>query len=486
MPALSYGRFGIAKTGVISRRELSSIVDVRDSSVADLRHRLTGPAFLPGEPGYSRECSTYNLLTPLRPRVAVGAGTAADVQAAVRFAAEHGLGVAVRGGGHIVARQDEGIVVINTRRMRAVSVDADARRARFGGGALWQDVLDAVTPLGLAPMNGSSPTIGATGYLLGGGHSPCLGRSLGWAAEYISALELVTADGQVRRVTAESEPELFFALRGTKGNFGLVTAVESEIFPVTHIYGGGLWFAGEHVAEVLHAWREWVADIPDEMSTSVAIQRLPPDPALPEPLRGAFVVHVRVAYNGAAGEGEKLLVRLRAAAPVVLDTVGELTYAQAATIHLDPPVPLPYADRSCGLAELTAQAVDALVRFAGPQSGCQLASIEIRHLGGALDREPRTPDAVAARGLPYQLFAFGVGPEEQMPALRAQLATMVDQMRPWADTRRMVSFLSPDEAAGQPVMREIYGAELYDRLARIKRDYDPANMFRINHNIEPA
>jgi hypothetical protein len=441
---------------------------------------------LPGDPGYAEECSTYNLLTPLRPRIAVGAETVADVQAAVRFAADNGLGIAVRGGGHIVARQDEGIVVVNMSRMQTVSVDANARQVRFGGGALWQDVLDAVTPLGLAPMNGSSPTVGATGYLMGGGHSPTLGRSLGWAAEYVSTLELVTADGKARQVTADSDPDLFFALRGTKGNFGIVTAVETEVFPVTHIYGGGLWFAGAETAAVLHAWREWVAGIPDEMSTSVAVQRLPPDPALPEPLRGAFVVHVRIQYNGTAELGEKLLTPLRDAAPTVLDTVGELTYAQAATIHMDPPVPLPYVDRSSGLAQLTGETVDALVRFAGPESGCQLVSMEIRHLGGALDRAPRTPDAIPLRGLPFQLFAFGVGPGEQLPELRAQLAAMVDQVRPWADTRRMVSFLSPDEATGQHAIREIYGAELYDRLARIKRDYDPANMFRINHNIEPA
>ncbi len=465
---------------------MSSSVYSRDSLVAGLRGRLTGRAFLPGDPGYSEECSTYNLTTPLRPRVAIGAETVADVQAAVRFAADNGLGVAIRGGGHCVARQDEGIVLVNTSRMNNVSVDAYVRQVRFGGGARWRDVLDAVTPLALAPMNGSSPTVGATGYMLGGGHSPCLGRTLGWAAEYISALDVVTADGQARKVTADSDPELFFALRGTKGNFGIVTAVETEVFPVTHIYGGGLWFAGDDIAAVLHAWREWTAGIPDEMSTSVAVQRLPPDPALPEPLRGAFVVHVRIQYNGAALLGEKLLAPLRAAAPTVLDTVSELTYAEAATIHMDPPLPLPYADRSCGLAELTRETVDALVRFAGPESGCQLTSIEVRHLGGALDRVPRTPDAIPARGLPFQLFAFGVGPKEQLPELRAQLAAMVDQVRPWADTRRMVSFLSPEEATDQRTVREIYGAGLYDRLARIKRLYDPANMFRINHNIEPA
>jgi FAD/FMN-containing dehydrogenase len=335
-------------------------------------------------------------------------------------------------------------------------------------------------------MNGSSPTVGATGFVLGGGHSPHVGRLLGWAAEYVTALEVVTADGRASTVTAESDPELFFALRGTKGNFGIVTAVEMEVFPITHIYGGGLWFAGGHMAEVLHAWREWVAGIPQEMATSVAVQRLPPDPALPEPLRGAFVLHVRVAYVGGVEEGEKLLAPLRGAAPTVQDTIGEMTYAEAATIHMDPPLPLPYVDRSTGLAELSELTVDALVRFAGPESDCGLVSVEIRHLGGALDRAPRTPDAIPSRGLPFQLFAFGVGPEEQLPELRRQLAAMVDEMRPWADRRTMVNFLSPDEATDEPGVREVYGAELYDRLAEAKRHYDPANLFRINHNIRPS
>ena len=314
--------------------------------LAWLRERLTGHAFLPGEDGYAEETGTYNLMTPLRPRIAVRAASVADVQAAVRFAAENDLGVAVRGGGHIVARQDQDILVVSLRQMRAVSVVPDRRRVTFEGGALWQDVLDAVTPYGLAPLNGSSPTVGATGYLLAGGHSPLLGRSFGWAAEYITRVEVVTADGRARTVTAGSDPDLFFALRGTKGNFGIVTAVEMEVFPVARLYGGGLWFAGQHMADVLDAWRTWVTGIPLEMATSIAVQRLPHDPQLPGPLRGAFVLHLRTAYHGPAEDGEKLLAPMRAAAPAILDTVAELPYAQAATIHMDPPAPLPYVDRT--------------------------------------------------------------------------------------------------------------------------------------------
>ncbi|GAA2885027.1 hypothetical protein Acy02nite_79330 [Actinoplanes cyaneus] len=206
---------------------------------ADLRAALIGPLFLPGEPGYDEECSTYNLVTPLRPAIAVGAAGVADVQAAVRFAAAAGTSVAIRGGGHIVAAPSEGSVLINMRRMNAVTVDPEARVVRIEGSALWQDVLDALTPHALAALNGSSPTVSAIGYLLGGGHSPTLGRSRGWAAEYVSAIEIVTADGEARRATADENPDLFFAVRGTKGNFGVVTAIETRVFPIARILAGG-------------------------------------------------------------------------------------------------------------------------------------------------------------------------------------------------------------------------------------------------------
>lgn len=454
--------------------------------IAELRDALTGPAFLPGEPGYDDECTTYNLTTPLRPDIAVGAADVADVRTAVRFAAANGLTVAIRGGGHVVAAPAEGSVLINMRRMNAVTVDADALSVRIEGAALWQDVLDAVTPHGLAPMNGSSPTVGAIGYLLGGGHSSNLGRLFGWAAEYVTAIEIVTADGEAQRITADSDPGLFFAVRGTKGNFGVVTAIETGVFPIERIFGGGLWFSGHDLLAVLNGWREWVAGVPDEMSSSIAVQRLPADPALPEPLRAMFVLHVRIAYVGAPDEGARLIEPLRKLAPIILETVADRPYAEASTIHQDPPSPLPYFDRSIGLRELTAATVDALDEVAGPDSGCTLVSIEIRALGGALDRAPLSPDAIPARGLPFQVFGFGVGPLETAEANRAALARVIDRLRPWADERRMVSFLSPDEAGTQDEIRALYGRDRYLRLARLKRIYDPANIFRVNHNIAPG
>jgi hypothetical protein len=310
--------------------------------------------------------------------------------------------------------------------------------------------------------------------------TPCYG------SDHISAIELVTADGQFRIVTGRSDPDLFFALRGGKGSFGVVTAVTIAVFPISRIYAGGLYFPGERVADVLHVWREWVAEIPVEMTSSLAIQRLPALPELPGPLRGAFVVHVRVAYLGDAGTGHRLVAPLRNCAPVLLDAVHEMAYAQAATIHADPMLPLPYVDRSAGLRELTKDTVDALVELGGPASGSSLVSIEIRALGGNLDRAPVFPDAVPTRNMPFQLFALGVGGPEQSAMLRTELATLIRGIAPWTHQRSMVNFLSPDEGTTPERVRAIYGDEIYDRLAAVKARYDPANLFRINHNVVPA
>ncbi|MEU6349780.1 FAD-binding oxidoreductase [Streptomyces sp. NPDC047072] len=456
-----------------------------DPDVIALAEAVQGQVFLVDDPGYAEACATYNLLTPLSPVLAVAASGPADVQAAVRFATGRGLGVAVRNGGHQVVRPTEDTVLVNLSAMSGVTVDPTARTVRIEGGALWGDVIEAAAKHDLAPLNGSSPTVGAIGYCLGGGHGPVLSRKYGYAAEHVTSMDVVLASGVTQRVTAASDPRLFFALRGGKGNFAVVTAVEMALFPVARFYGGGLWFPGEQLADVLRTWQPWCEQLPDEFSTSVAIQRLPDDEMLPPPLRGAFVVHVRLAHLGDAAEGEAMLAPLRALGPTVLDTVADTPYREVAAVHSDPPLPLPYVDRSSGLRELSAEAIDRLVELTGPGSDCPLVSVEIRRLGGAMDREPRIPDAVPSRGLPYQLFAFGVGGPDQADELRASLAGLIDGMSPWAHKATMLNFLSPDEATVPEEVLGVYGVELYARLAALKSAYDPLNVFRANYNIVP-
>ncbi|MFJ9917564.1 FAD-binding oxidoreductase [Actinacidiphila glaucinigra] len=459
---------------------------VSAAEAAELASLVSGPVLLPGDEGYDAECRLFNLNVRLEPALAVGAADAADVRAAVSFAARDGRPVTVKTTGHQQVDPARGGVLISTRRMKGIAVDAGRRRVRVEAGVIWQEVIDRAAEVGLAPVSGSAPLVGVAGYTLGGGLSPVLGRSLGYAADHVRSLEVVTADGELRHVTADSDPELFWALLGGKGNFGVVTALEFDLFPLTRFYGGGIHFPGEHLADVLHAWRTWQADMPQEMSSSLAVQRLPPLPELPEPLRGAFVVHVRFAFLGPADEGDRLIAPLRAAAPALVDTVGEMPYTAMGAIHLDPPTPMPYYDRTTMLRAFPAEAADKLIELLGPGSHSPLASVEIRMLGGALDREPAVPNAVSTRGVPFVLFGFGVGAPDQAGFLVGALEEVMKAMEPWADGRRMVNFLSVEEATDPDRLSQAYGAERYRRLTAAKKAYDPTNTFRVNHNILPG
>ncbi|GAA3614775.1 FAD-binding oxidoreductase [Kineosporia mesophila] len=456
------------------------------TDLAQLAAAVSGPVLLPGGEDFAAECATYNLMSPLEPAIAVGVTSPRDIQEAVRFAARHHLPVAVRGAAHCVARPADGALLISLRRLSRVQIDPARATARIEGAATWDDVVRAAAPHGLAPMAGSSPTVSAIGYLLGGGQSPLFGRVHGYASDHVTQLTVITADGELRDVTATNNPDLFFALRGGKGNFGVVSSVEVGLVRQERVYAGGLYFAGEQMAEVLQAWSAWVGDLPEEMSSSVAIQRLPPAPELPPPLQGAFVLHLRVSYLGDAETAEKLLAPMRAAAPIIFETLRDMPMTAFATIHADPPQPIPYVDRSTGLKTLPTAAVEALTGILGPESESPLVHVEIRSLGGALDRAPQAPDAVSTRGLAFQLFAFGVGGPDRADILRGALDDLIRSLEPWADSRSLPNFLSPDEAGTPEQVQALYGNDLYARLSAVKARYDPANLFRINHNVAPA
>ena len=279
---------------------------------------VAGSVLLPGDAGYDEERAVWNLNHELVPAVIVVPESAADVQAAVTFAARQHRPVLVKTTGHQIVGHAHGAVVIATHRMNDVTIDAAGRTARVGAGVLWSEVIAKAAKAGLAPLNGSNPTVGVAGYTLGGGLSPTLGRSHGYAADHVRSLDVVTADGKLRHVNAESEPELFWALRGGKGNFAVVTALEFDLFPVSRLYGGAIYFPGDRTADVLRVWADWHPSTPETMVTSIAVMRMPAMTGVPEPVRGKFLVSVRIAYNGTTADGERMVEPLRAVAPAVL------------------------------------------------------------------------------------------------------------------------------------------------------------------------
>lgn len=461
----------------------SSLPPVLPEDAAALVAAVAGAVLLPGDAGYDDERAVWNLNHELVPAVIVVPESAADIQAAVAFAARQQRPVLVKNTGHQMVSKAHDAVVIATGRMNHVAIDAVGRTARVGPGAIWSDVVEKAAKAGLAPLNGSNPTVGVIGYTLGGGLSPTLGRSQGYAADHVRSFDVVTADGELRHVDAESEPELFWALRGGKGNFGVVTAVEFDLFPVSRLYGGAITFPGERTADVLRAWTAWHPDTPETMISSFAVMRMPAMPAVPESLRGKFLVAVRIAYNGTTADGERMIAPLRGVAPAVLDTVRDMPYTEVASIHSEPTDPLPYYERGIMLREFPAQAQDKLIELIGPDADTSLVIAELRALGGAWDREPAVPNAVATRGLPYSLLGVSAGPLSQEEQLKKSVAELLDGMKPWQGDRRYVNNLAPDEAVDAAA---IYGPERYKRLASIKKTYDPANLFRLNHNVVPA
>jgi len=464
--------------------ESRDTTSVTRSELMALAAEVNGPVLTSGDEGFADEIATWNQALAHHPLVVVGATCAGDVQAAVRFAAVRDLPIAVVATGHGAVVPATDAVMINLRRMDQISINENARTATVGAAVEAQAMIVAAAKVDLAPISGSSPNVGVVGYTLGGGVSTTLGRTYGFASDHVLSAEVVTADGVLRRIDAETEPGLFWAIRGGKGNFGVVTSLTFRLVPMTRLYGGGLYYSAEHVHAVLAAYRAVVADAPDELTVSFAFLRLPPLPFVPEPLRGRFTVHVRVAYLGSASAGEQLIARLREAAPRVIDAVRDMPYTEIAAIHADPVDPVPAYEISTLLRDFPDEAVSALLAAAGPEAETPALMVEIRQLGGALGREAKAPSAVGHRDAKFLFFAGGVGAPEMGEAFEAPLQALVDALGPWAAGGKQANFLSGIDVAPERVAKA-YEPETYARLRLVKGVYDPTNLFRINHNIPP-
>jgi len=451
-----------------------------DPSLDELAGRVAGPVFAGDDPRAPDEVATFNLAMTHRPAVVVGATSAEDVAAAVSWAVANGLPVAAQATGHGPVTAVEGAMLVTTSRMRSVEIDPDRRTATIGSGVRWADVLAAAAPYGLAGVSGSSSAVGVVGYSLGGGMGS-LGRQYGFGADHVRSVELVTADGRIRQVDAESDPELFWALRGAKSNFGVVTSMVIGLVPVAQIYGGAVFFSADSVRDVLHSFRAWAPTLPERSSTSVALLNFPPLEELPEPLRGKYVVMLRFAHDGSEAEGTELLAPMLDAGEVVLSGVGAMPYTEADAIHQDPTDPLPVWEKGALLRELSSGAVDALLSAAGPEANRILTMVEVRLMGGALGRQPEVPNAVAGREGAFTLLTLGVlapGLEEAVPLAGASI---LEAMEPWSTGTSLMNWLGHAKTPAE--VARAWRPEVYQRLMRTKRAVDAGNVFRFGHAL---
>jgi FAD/FMN-containing dehydrogenase len=440
---------------------------------------VIGPV-LPGDAAAAAaEIATFNLAITHRPEVVVGAACAEDVVAAVRFAVRSGLPVAVQATGHGPVVPADGAVLVTTSRMRAVTIDPERRTARVEAGVRWRDVIDAAAVHGLAPLSGSSSQVGVVGYTLGGGIG-LLARQYGFAADLVTSVELVTADGRLRVVDADSDPELFWAVRGGKSNFGIVTALEFRLLELRELYTGSIFFDGGDARRVLSAYRQWAPELPERTTTSVAVLRLPPHDTLPPPLRGRTVVHLRFAHNGDADEGARLLSTMTSAASPILEMAGPMPFTATDAVHQDPTDPLPARERTLQLRDLTEEAVELLVRQA-VESDAPFAMVEVRQLGGALARQPDVPNAVAGREGRYAVLMLGVLVPGAEDALAAAMERLDAALRPWATGTALLNFVGDGTTPAR--VRAAWRPDDLARLLAVKDRLDPGNVFRFGHAL---
>ncbi|MFF1815577.1 FAD-binding oxidoreductase [Streptomyces sp. NPDC058251] len=427
----------------------------------------------PGDAGYDEELAGFQTGFAQRPAVVFAASSADDVVAAVRYAAAAGLPVGVQATGHGMPGAVDGGVLITTRRMDQVSVDPQARTVRVRAGVRWSQVVAAAGPYGLAPLNGSAPGVGAVSYTLSGGLG-ILAREFGYAADHVRSLDVVTADGRLRHVTRESDPDLYWALLGAGHNFGVVTELEIDLVPVARLYGGSLAFDGGEVGPgaVLRAYERWTRTVPDGLTSSFAAVPYPDVPGMPPHLRGRYVISVRVAYTGTAAEGERLVAPLREIGPVLTDSLREMPYAESHTIHSDPDFPHTYYGDSAVLRGLDVAAATELLARTGPAAPA-MCVVQINHLGGALTRE--APNSVPHREGRFLVRLLAMA---ERGAARAVLDPAFEGLAPWTIGRALTfAFGAGDRTEG------LYDTGTRKRLAGLKSEYDPANLFRRNYNV---
>ena len=448
-----------------------------------LTDRMTGRVVLPGDADFADATQAFNLLVDQRPVAVAFPVDERDVIAVVDYAREHGLRIAPQSTGHnagplgSLART----ILVNVSELAEITIDVSTHRVRVGAGVRWEQVVPVLSEIGFAALHGSSPDVGIAGYSLGGGMG-WLARKHGLQANSVTAIELVTADGHLVRTDPVHEPDLFWALRGGGGNFGVVTAIEFAVVPVSEIYAGALFFPFARSADVLHAWTAMLPELPDELMTWTSILHFPDLPEVPEPVRGGSFTVVMGAYLGTEAEGRELMQPLRALAPVI-DTFAMVPPIGLADLVMDPREPLPFRSTHQLLGEMPAVAVDALLEAAGPGSarGRSLAMVQLRHMGGALGR--RAPGAGARAALPGEVcvFALGVAPDAAAEAaVEDALAGVAEALRPFRVGEYPNFVEEPADASG------FFDAATWARLRDVKALYDPADMFRGNHHVRPA
>jgi len=454
-------------------------VSVDEAALEALMSELRGAALRPGERGYDEARTLYNAMIDHKPAIILSCAGVADVMAGVKFAAAHGLLLSVRGGGHNVAGNAvcDGGLMLDLSAMNSVRVDPKAKRAIAEGGATWSDYDAETQAFGLGSTGGLISATGVGGLTLGGGIGWLLGKH-GLACDNVVSFDMVTAAGELVTASAEENPDLYWGLRGGGGNFGVVVAFEFALHEIGPFLAGMLLYPLVEAKEALAAFRDFLADKPDELGALAGLITAPD---------GAPVLALVFVYNGDLDEGAQMLQPMRAFGPPMIDTLGPMPYRQVQTMFDEGAPPgLRNYWKSSFLERLPDEAIDALVacRASMPSPNSKLF---IECFGGSMARIGRDETAFAHRDVPYNFLILGAWEKaEDDDANIAWARETWQALQPYASEGVYVNYLGQKADEGAERVRASYGQAKYDRLVALKTKYDPNNLFRMNQNIKPA
>ncbi len=456
-----------------------------EAGLSALEASFRGELVRPDDTGYDSHRKVWNGSIDRRPALIARCAGVADVRAAVGFAKDSGLPVAVRGGGHSFPGLSvcDGGIVIDLGSMKGIRIDPEKRTARVQAGVLWGELDHETQAFGLATTGGIVSHTGVAGLTLGGGIG-WLQRKLGLTVDNLLAADVVTAEGDLVRASDDENADLFWGLRGGGGNFGVVTEFEFRLHPVgPTVLAGPIFWLMEDSPELLRFYREWIADAPDELMTIVIHRKAPPVPFIPAELHGRLVVGVACCYAGEIDEGERVVRPLKEFGTPALDLCVPKPYVEhQGMFDASYPHGWWYYIRACDVAELTDEVIDITVEHS-ERIKSPLTAFPIWQQGGAIARIGENETAFNGRGAGHTFNVAGAtaGPEG-FDEEREWSRTFWSALEPY-HTSVYVNFLMEE---GEERIRDAYGAAKYDRLKALKRRYDPDNLFRLNQNIPPA
>jgi FAD/FMN-containing dehydrogenase len=461
----------VSTTVVVGQR--AGVPDL-DALRRTVRGRLTTPA----DVDYDRARRPWVVNVEQRPAAVLDVSHVDDVVAAVRWGAENGVAVSAQPTGHAPRATLDDTLLLRTRALGGIEVDAVRRTVSVGAGVKWGELCDAIDDTGLMALCGSNPDVSVVGLSLGGGVS-WFTRLWGFTSDTVVSFDVVTPDAELVRVTATSDPDLFWALRGGGGDFGIVVRIELTLFEAPQLYGGQLLWPIEHGPAVLRAFRDLSRTAPRELTMWAHLQHFPPIPDVPEPLRGRSFVRVASVHVGSAAAGRHLLAPLITSAPVEMNLLGRVTPGTLASVAAEPTEPMPGIETSLLLDDLDDHAIDTLCAIFSDPRTCPLMLVQLRQLGGAFAEEPAVPSAVRRVPERFQLFALGI---PVAPGLAAAiphgLRAVESAFARLASQHRMPNFV-PESGSDD----EGYDAERLARLRAIKAARDPRGVVRSNKPV---